>query len=1256
MLIRKLGVYALTLVLALGSLTSLGLTPTAFAQGNTGRLVGTVSSPDGVLAGASVVVRDNQTAKEQTATTNSEGGFQFPQLEFGTYTVTVTMQGFKTFVANDLKIDVGKEYSLPVTLEVGAVTENVTVTAGAEVINATNGELSNTVSPRQIKELPLNGRNPLGLIGLQAGTSQNGVQQTAINGQRSSFTNITRDGVNIQDNFIRANATDFVPDRPNVDDVSEFTIVTQNAGAELGYGSSQIQFVTPRGSNRYHGAGYIYNRNSAFSANTFFNNAVGRRANGTPVAPLPFLNRNQFGGSLGGPITKDKVFFFGSYEGFRLRQSTSALRTVLLPNAREGVFTYLDNTPAAQGGPVRRTLNILQLTGLGIDPLVRSRILSQVPSGNSAEAGDALNTTGFRFSRLQNTDREAWTSRFDYEINSKNSVNLVYAYKKELNLRPDIDGQPGGAAAGFTVVPFGTQDSDTPFLAAAYRMNPTSNFSNEIRGGFQKSDPKFDRTDSPTDFFIQLSLISNPESAFEKQGRNTIIGNFQDNAVWIRGQHSFRIGGQAQIFRVTPYGPGAFGNSTIPTVNLATNTAVPQTLVASQFPGGISSGQLTSANRLLALLAGIVGNTNLTFVANSKNSGFQSGVLPIRHLNYENYSGYFTDQWRVTPQLTLNLGLRYEYFTPIREPNGLALEAAIPEGGDPVAAVLNPNGRIVFVGNNAGGKNFFKPDKNNFAPVISFAWSPEFENPWLKHILPSGGRTVIRGGYRESYVNDEFVRAADNALSGNAGLISQVSQINLNARFDSLPSFTAPPFQVPRTFAQNNLLAGRFGTAFAIDPDLRIPRTQEYNFGIQREIGWNTALEVRYVGGRSNNLVRGKDFNQVDIFNNGFLDDFNRARANLVLTGNPACTTAGCQTLTVFPRLGSGGLLTNATVRANILAGTPADLAIIYVQNGLTGTVPFLPNPNIGVADVLLNDAKYRYNALQTEIRRRFDNGLYLQANYTFQKTLTDAPGTGQTRFEPPLSLFAPEIEYSRADFDQTHVFNFNSIYELPFGKGKPFLNNGGWMDRAIGGFQVTSIIRWSTGAPITITDIGIASLGITRGTLNRDGRSARQTAVTSLNKDQIKSLIGVFKTPCGVFFIDPKVIDFNLETCNSSNVPAGTRIGTGKGANGFGTAAFPGQVFFNNAPGQTSGLERGFINGPVFFNWDASIIKNVPIRENLRVQLRLEAFNVINRANFQVAQFTDLNVNSPNFGRITSLVGGASAPRIIQLVGRIEF
>jgi hypothetical protein len=1235
--VSKAIVLGLSLMMALGCLGSTAparpvpASMYAVQTADNGRLLGTVSSADGVISGANVEVTDNQSGRKYTAVSDADGGFTFPQLLAGTFTVKVSAQGFKTYTTPDVKIDVGKEYSLKVLLEVGNISETITVNAGAEIINATGGDLSNTVETRMIQELPLNGRNPIALVGLQAGTSQNGAQVTTINGQRASFTNITRDGINIQDNFIRSNAVDFQPDRPNVDDVEEFTITTQNAGAELGAGASQIQLVTKRGTNHYHGGVFEYNRNSEFTANTFFNNSAG--------VAKPFLNRNQFGGSFGGPILKDKLFFFASTEIFKLRQSTSALRTILLPQARSGLFTYIDNSDPNH--PVTRTANILQLAGVAADPTVQSRLLANVPTaGNTSNAGDGLNTTGFLLNRLQNTNREAVSSRADYQITQKQSLSAVFTYRHEFNMRPDVDGQPGGAAAGYTVTPFGNQDANTYFLTFSHLWSIRGNLTNEIRAGGQKSDPKFDRTNEATDFFIQTPLISNPVSAFQKQGRNTTILNFQDNLVWLKGSHSLRLGGQAQVYRVNPYGPGAFGASTIPTLVLATNTATPS-LTASQLHG-ISQTQLTTANNMLALLGGIIGSGNLTFNATSQTSGYVAGAQPNHNLSWEVYSGYFTDQWRVTPRLTLNLGLRYDFYTPVREPNGLALEPVVPIGSTAAAALLNPGGSYNFVGTSSGGHNFFKPDRGDFGPILSFAYSPQFGSKWLSKLFPGDGKSVIRGGFRIDYVNDEYVRSADNALGNDAGLAQTLTLSTLNARFNSQPSFPAPAFVVPRSYAQNNAIAGNFGAVFGIDPNIKVPKAYEYNFGIERQIGWQTALEVRYVGGFSHNLLRAIDLNQVNIISNGFLDDFNRALANLNLTGNPGCTTAGCQTLTVFPKLQAGGLLSNGTIRSLIASGQAGQLAATYITSGFGGASQlFLANPNTGVVDLLNNSASYTYNSFQTELRHRFSNGLVLQANYTFQKTLTDAGGVSQTRTDVLLDNNQPGLEYSRALFDQTHVFNVNLLYDLPFGSGKRFLSQSGLLDRLVGGFTVTSIMRVSSGAPLEISDPS--------GTLNRTARSTEQTALTSLSTSQIKNLIGIFNTPCGIYYINPAVIDINMQTCQ----------GSGRASKGFGTTPFPGQVFFNNGPGQTSPLDRFFINGPRYFDWDASIIKNIRIKENKQLQLRIEAFNLLNHTNFCVncqtgatTQTGIFNINSATFGKIAETF----QPRIIQLVGRFNF
>lgn len=1236
-----------------------------FAQLTTSTLSGTVTGPDGLIPGATVTVKDNNTGKELTAVTNSEGGFKVPNLEVGTYTVTITATGFKTANVNEVKVEVNKDFALPVVLELGNVSEVVEVTAGAEIINSVDAKISNNVSRKQLEDLPSLGRNPLNFVPLQAGAASNPNQNTVINGVRTSATNITIDGINVQDNFIRSNATDFSPARPTVDEVEEFGVSTQNS-ADDGFGGAQIQFSTRRGGNNFRFGLFEFNRNSELAANNFFNNASGTKR--------PFRNRNQFGGNVsgplpflnfgeGGPVTrsgKDKMFFFFSYEKLIDRQPDSPqFSTVLTNNARQGIFTYtaLANDPSngIVAGQVV-TVNLFNPalgTGItAINPIIANRFLSRIPLGNSIQVGDQRNTTGYLVQQVFNPEQTNYATRIDYIINSKNQLSGTYRFVNQNLLRADIDNT-------FNANPVVEQPSDNPFLSIGLTSTITSNFTNDFRGGFFKSDPFFNRLDAYPSNFIGLPLVTNPELSetggggngqpFLNQGRAVDTYNFQDNATLVLGNHSLRFGGQLQKVKIDSLNDRGI----VPIYTLGTNVNTPQISTAqftntTLFPGQVPTAQRAAANQLLALLGGIVGAATQTFNVASQTSGFVPNATQSRQFSYTAYGASVSDQWRVTPNLTLNFGVRYDLYTGLVSDNGLQLEPVITDINNPLPSLLNPNGRYQFVGGNIGKPGqIYNTDKNNFSPVVSFAYSPDFSDGVAGKILGEK-RTVIRGGYRSSYINDELVRAPDNALTGNAGLSLAVNVLNpltgttaLNNRIDNLPAVTTPVFTGPnRTFAQNNVAAGLFGTVFAVDPNVQSPKVHEYSIGIQREVGFNTAIEVRYVGTRSKDLLRGFDFNQVDIFNNGFLADFNRARSNFLLTGNAACTTAqnpACQALTVFPNLGSGGLLTNATITGQLVAGTPADLAIIYVQNGLSGNVRFLPNPNTGVVDYLTNGAKFNYNALQVDVRRRFAQGLGLTANYTFSKNLTDAQGTGQTRFEPLIDNGNPGLEYSRADYDQTHKFNLLTTYELPFGKGRPFLKEG-IAATLLGNFQLGAIFQIGSGAPLTITDA--------RGTFNRAGRSARQTALTNLTKDQLKNLAGVYRTPNGIFILPPEVLGRNAD--GTINTAGG---GQGRGANGFGTSAFTGQVFFNNAPGQTSGLERAIFNGPIRYNLDVSLIKRFVIGERFNVQIQGDLFNALNTTNFFTgSQFLD--INSTNFGRISNSYDA----RIAQLAFRLNF
>ncbi len=1273
-------IFSITLLLTVFTLT-------AIAQTTTGRLTGTVSGPDGLLPNATVVARDNKTGKELTVTTTDSGSFLFSQLEFGTYRVTVTSAGFKTFVANDVKIDVGREYSLNPTMELGSFEENVTVTAGADVVTATTAQVSSTVSPQQILSLPLVTRNPLTLTALQAGVAPSAAspfQNTSINGLRTSLTNITRDGINIQDAFIRSNATDFAPGRPSVDDTGEFTISTSNQESDQGYGGAQIRLVTPRGTKDFHGALFAYNRNSDFAANTFFANRSG--------LVRPFRNRNQFGGKISGPMWlpgvgegtpifhKDKGFFFFNYEGIRDPLSGRFNRTILTPTTSGGGFSFNRTTAGATNqfcpsGAVGSVCTIPNLLGFGnsaglavpasIDPVIQARIISQLPTQSNFAGGDGLNTAGYTLNRQQNQTRNTYTMRFDVDASDKDSFNVVYSYVNEINLRPDAD------ANGFSVTPGVTQASKNKTFVAAYRRIIGQSMVNEVRGGLFTSEVPFDRTDAVPGFFFATGggllantfqggafsggSVSNPENTFLDQGRNTKGFNFQDNADVIFGKHSIRFGGQMQYFKVNSFNDGGI----VPNIVLNAGNGTPG-FTSGNFSsiGGISNAQLTTANNFLALFGGLYNVATQTLNVADRTSGF-AATGQFSPFRYSNHSLYVSDRWSIARGLTLSLGVRYELFPAMKLANGLALEPVYSDPDNIFPSLLTSNGTFDFIGGNAGtDKAYYKTDFNNFAPSIGVAYTPRFESGFGRFLFGGEGRTVIRGGYSQAYGNDSIVTSINNAAGGNQGLgATTATLVNLNGQVSAgAPSIPTPPFTAPPlSYLRNNRLNNSFGTVFAIDPNIEVPKIEQYSFGVQRELANGLALEIRYVGSRSKNLVRGIDINQIDIFSSGFLADFERARANNMLTGDPFCVAAGCQTLQIFTngaggpgRLGVSatnssvtGRLARSTFINNLNNGTPADLALSYINSSLnlnnhpndlnpaaTPFVSLVPNPSAGAIDVMVNDATFNYNSLQVELRKRFSQGLYFQGNYTYAKNLTNAVGTGQTLFEPLLDNNRPELEYSRADFDIRHVFNLNGIYQLPFGRGKPFLDHGGIADVLFGGWEMSGIVQWTSGSPITIVD--------TRGTVNRSGRSARQTAVTSLTGAEIAALGGVYEANGRLYFINPSILSAN-----------------GRASEGFGSTPFAGQVFFNPNPGQTGNAPRAVFNSPKFFNVDMALLKNIRFGESTRLQLRAEAFNLLNNVNFTPPAAGQRQlITSSTFGQIT----GTTPARTLQFAARFEF
>src|SRR5262245_5135693 len=1225
----------------------------AYAQTVNSTVTGVVRDTAGaVIPGAKVTLTDAATKISVNTTTKSEGFYLFNDVRSGYYKVAAEATGFKKSEVRDVKVDVSAPSTVNVNLETGQIAEVVTTTASDSqaVVNTENAQLTATVFTKQINDLPLNGRNPVQLASMQAGVASvddDGTRNSTINGMRGSFNNITWDGINIQENYLRGNASSglFAQAAPSVVGVAEFTIVTQNAGAADGTGAAQVKLVTPRGSTNFHGQLFEFHRNDAIDANTFFNNAAG--------LDKEKLIQNQFGFGLGGPIKlpkkvfgplgfdTSKLFFYAYDEETRQAEKAGLTRTVLYPAARQGAFTYRRN----DNGQLH-TINLLSLTGRPIDPTMQSLLaLTPTPNDPAAAAGDRINTGAFRFNSPSGNTSRLWGFRIDYNHSERHRFEAIHSNSASDTPNDTFNntGEP------FPGLPGVGQFPRRKRWSFAWNWAPTSTINNELRGGTYRQISRFiNSTEFPEGYVLTwptiggTAAVTNPVRTNQDSGRDGNITEIADNASWSKGDHFLRFGGGFRHVQIIPFSfagklPGytiGFGSGNINPLN-AGNTA--------QFPGGIAPNDFTNASRLLALLTGALTTATQTFNVVDANSGYVTGAPQRRDLRYYALGFYVGDTWRFRPNLTLNIGLRHDYYDPVREVNGIGL---LPRGG--LEALRDPNLVLELAGGGKGTRPFYKPDKNNFAPSFSFSWDPFKE-----------GKTAIRGGYSISYVLDSPIQTAENAaIDGNDGLTSAVTVRNINSTVSgNRQAIATPNFKIPRTLKDQQAINVN-PAVFSIDPNLKTPYVQQWNIGIEREIFRDTALEVRYVGNRGVKLTRGIDINQVVIFGNGFLDDFKRAQGNLLASeaerarqtsaGVPSAqrvasspdfnlAVPGSQRLAIFPQIGNRGFYNSATgsaldntlvtlIRQNQvgeLVQSYVNGRNIFLTPGTNGAVLspgfFLrANPQAGAVDLISNGSFSNYNALQAEIRRRLRSGVYFQANYTWSKGFTDFDGS-DSNFSALLDLDkGTALEKKRITNDVTHIFRSNGIYELPFGPGKPWLQSG--LDsRQFGGWQLSGIFEARTGRPISFTS--------NRGTVNRQGRSARNTVITSLSREELQHRTGLFFDPATgrPLFVDPSLI----------------------GSDGRGNP----QSLQKPEAGQYGTLQLTPVSGPGFWNIDLSLNKRTKIKESWNLEFRAEAFNAFNHTNFSVSNENN-DINSTTFGRLTTTFD----PRILQFALKLNF
>ncbi len=1246
-----------------------------------GRIEGTVKDPQGqVIANASLSVKNNETGETNTATSNGEGIFAFNELKPGTYSMTAENQGFKKSLIEGVVVQVATVTSVIVQLEIGSINEEITVSAAdAQVtINTANPEVGEVVDRQKILELPLDGRNPFELTALQAGvqTKSNAdgeVSSFSINGNRTVANNLTVDGVNASDNFLKTPANITLSVIPvSVESIAEFRVTSSLPSAEFGRGSAQINAVTASGTNRFRGSIFEFHRNTAFNANNFFNNST-ILENGENVPREPLI-RNQFGGRLGGPIIKDKTFFFASYEGKRESRGFSRNRLVYTQQARQGIFRYLKGraiTPAnvaiAPGTPAPATIitgipvgtvtcattgatalptgticvqNLLGInasrTAANIDPTMTAYIGS-TPLPNNFQIGDGLNTGGFRFNSKVISPTDQFSVRLDHRFNDKHSFEATYNYG-DILFNGDYINEREPAFPDST---FGTRQTIGRGMSGTFRSVISPTIINEARVGAQISGLTFGNTaDYSRGYILDIANVFNPEYSNIGTGRSLRVLQFTDNLTLLRGNHTFKVGAEVRNLWVRRYSL----TGTLPVIDFGTTND--PGFVTGNLPG-ITPSSVTFAESLANTLTGAVATVTQVFnVVNPQDRAVVRGAAEVRE--YANWETgiYAQDTWRFRPNLTLSLGLRYELYQAPKEANNLGL---LPVGGSAGLYGVSGDGNLFMPGVMTGSPTvldfapngvFYNSDKNNLAPVFGFAWDP-FKK----------GTTSIRGGYRLSYFQGT-INAVDATLDDNEGLILTTTRTVNNFLRNGIGETPLPTVSIP---APQSIQTNSTVDIRAFDENLRTPYLHDFNFGIQHEIFKGTSLEIRYVGNRGKKLYRGYDVNQVNVFardtvtGKTFLEAFTIGQNNLA-----ACrAVATCNTTTnlsfafnaaiagstpnplmdalftgqttsyalsnFIQRLDEGraGDFIDYLLRLRILNGVRGGSFLNAVAAGRLPLNFLRANPAVRGAQFFTNGSTSAYDSLQVELTRRMTGGLRFQTSYVFSKGLSDFTGsTGDTNSF--LTLLDTHREYRQ--FNNTHQLLGNTIYQLPFGRNRRFLRGvRGTPGALISGWQISGIVKFNSGDPLSLLS--------GRGTINRDGLSGSNTVdvVGGLTSAEIQALTGVRTTANGIFFIDPDLAPGS--TSDAAKI-----------------------VFRNPAAGTVGALGLSSIFGPTYFNFDFNALKRTRITETMNLEFRAEIFNAFNTVNFD-NPVTD--INSSNFGRITGTIG---KPRLVQFGLRLNF
>jgi hypothetical protein len=1236
----------------------------AFGQGaaRTTLTGSVVDASGGVIPGADVVVKNNATGIEYRTVSDGTGHFSIEGITSGVYTATISLMGFKTVVLPDVTVVQGVAASVkPVVLAVGNLTETVTVTGATELIQTQSATVSTTLTTTQIARTPLPTRNTMDFVSMLPGVSTtSAARYSTVMGLPGSALNITIDGLNTQDQALKGTTSSsfFSFINPRLDAVEEVTVSTTNPGAESsGQGAVQIRFQTRSGTNQFRGSAYQYLRKTKWNTNYWFN----ENAN-DPKLPNDKADNDTYGFRIGGPIKKDRAFFFFNYEKYTQPQGVSRTRTVLTPDALAGRFQVT-------GGPLIDLYALARSYSQTStpDPAI-AQMLSDINAtlaGQSVTAGTNSVTNSLTFQNSGPSVRYYPTTRVDFNVTKNNRIGASVYIQKFVS-DPDILNNRDPVFPGYKMQ--GNQFGWRPSVMLDWRSVLGPNVVNQARGGYMGWLPTHFSDNITADQFpggkrlaIPGSLVSAPYAGGNWEQRASPAFNIEDSVTWMKGKHSIGFGGAySQVGYKDTF------QYYVPNVGLgfdSTNDPAAVMFTSANFAGAGTS-DLTNARSLYALLTGRV--TSLNNTAYLSPDGTYQYMGPWQYyVKQREYGFYVTDSWRIRPSLTLTGGLRYElqmpftsqnhYFTRLTDPNMLYGMSGLDASGNPnyfyKPGAANNGVAQPYVTELTPSASPFNVDKNNVAPSAGVAWRiPVKSGSFWSKLLSQD--PVLRGGYTKAYTR-EGLTTTSGIYAANPGGNYPASRNNSLGNlinpgqtwpllYRDAAQLGAPAFPSTPTYPMATTFSNSIND-FVVDT--QTPWVHSFNVGFARTLAKNMVVEARYVGTRARGgwVDGGRNINELNVVENGWITEFQHAQANYLINeqtygwnsaaGNSfaykglpgqfplpiyqafytgVAGTAGDPTKYTSSNYTNSTQLNRLAPTNPVITGTSSQANEMFTDatmraNGIKAGYPanfFYMNPSISggvwVTGRPEDQGKTNFDAVQIELRRRMSAGLLLQGSYQYI-IRAESSSYFTVRTGPEMVRQASPV----------HALKLNWSYELPFGQGKKW---GGGASRAlnavIGGWSFDGTGRIQSG---NILDYGnVRLVGWTDKQLQDnikvykipDATNPKITRVYMLPQDFINNTILAYQisatSATGYSGATPTGAYF----APISSDPACLQVYRGACGNG-------GVITPSATP------THRYVNGPMFVRFDLGLTKRFDLTRKVNGELRLEALNAFDAINF---------------------------------------